>query len=894
MKTVGTIQSRASQKLSSGFRINSAADDAAGLAISEKMRAQIRGLDMASKNSQDAISLIQTAEGGMQEIDNMVQRIRELVVYASNDTQDQTLVKVAQGDRQKIQDEINQLVKEVDETTKKTEFNKKVLLDGAWADPKETREISQRNLVNTNAAYTKAVKDLADTERTMFGDKARAIKDQREVDNVARGLDRYATIASREGDYTVTMTKMESVAAFSTALASAGLTTVAVSLGETLVSAGEVTNTAAQALGFSDASAMIGAFGLSVAAGATTLAASVATDAVGVGANLLTREQAASVILAQLDNIMNKAKADMAATTATGLQVPTERDWDAVKNGLFNILGGAGAGSDASEVFLGVATLASTALAGASADLAASVYGAIESIGKMVDVTDAWNRALVRLDTAQGNAGLRPVGAMTIDQMRTELTNMETSESLQAKRDRAFENAAAAATSLQGAFKDMEQAFNNANLPGGTASHPVPLSSGHQSTVDGFNKYLTNFTTFSLAGREINAGTVIDAAFMSAASIDPATAQGRSNLEAAEIMKKLASTSDGAYARALVESYSGDNDVLVALKNASLANGAYNTAKDGMEKANNELRDAGFAFRDNIQRRNELEAGISAAENKYYSDPNQTVNFPDGTKHTFSGKTDFQDRYASTVSDLGTALNALSNSGGTQGTLDAYNAAVDFLKNDPNADVTLLRVGNRSFNSMEALQSARDFALANNVDAENTSLRHQDNIRKLEIARQGFEMSIHSSDKKIADLNGSFAGLHFQVGANSHHSMTMSIGSFTSATLGIGNGRGESTINVLEDTGEYITGTLDRLDVALSYISTERSKIGAAMNRLDYTDENVKTASINLSNAKSRIADTDMAKEMMQLTKSNVLQQAAMSMLAQANQGPQQVLQLLQ
>ena len=78
-KTIGNV-SKAAEKLSSGYRINRAGDDAAGLAISEKMRAQIRGLDMASKNSQDAVSMVQTAEGALQETHNILQRMRELAV----------------------------------------------------------------------------------------------------------------------------------------------------------------------------------------------------------------------------------------------------------------------------------------------------------------------------------------------------------------------------------------------------------------------------------------------------------------------------------------------------------------------------------------------------------------------------------------------------------------------------------------------------------------------------------------------------------------------------------------------------------------------------------------------------------------------------------------------
>ena len=128
LKTVGASQSKSSARLSSGYRVNSAADDAAGLAISEKMRAQIRGLDQASTNAQDAISLVQTAEGGMQEIDNMLQRIRELVNKAANDTLD----GATDADRQKVADEVEQLITEINSMADRVEFNKKTLLAGSF------------------------------------------------------------------------------------------------------------------------------------------------------------------------------------------------------------------------------------------------------------------------------------------------------------------------------------------------------------------------------------------------------------------------------------------------------------------------------------------------------------------------------------------------------------------------------------------------------------------------------------------------------------------------------------------------------------------------------------------------------------------------------------------
>ena len=116
-----TSASKAMEKLSSGLRINRAGDDAAGLSISEKMRAQIRGLTMASKNAQDGISLIQTAEGALNETHAILQRMRELAVQAANDTN-------IDVDRQALQNEIVELVEEIDRIAQTTEFNKQNIL----------------------------------------------------------------------------------------------------------------------------------------------------------------------------------------------------------------------------------------------------------------------------------------------------------------------------------------------------------------------------------------------------------------------------------------------------------------------------------------------------------------------------------------------------------------------------------------------------------------------------------------------------------------------------------------------------------------------------------------------------------------------------------------------
>lgn len=135
-----TAGSKSMERLSSGYRINRAGDDAAGLAISEKMRAQIRGLNQASRNAQDAISLVQTAEGALNETQAILQRMRELAVQSATDTN-------TAEDRAEIQKEINQLSSEINRIGNTTEFNTMKLLDGSRADTMKTVETSEDKIV---------------------------------------------------------------------------------------------------------------------------------------------------------------------------------------------------------------------------------------------------------------------------------------------------------------------------------------------------------------------------------------------------------------------------------------------------------------------------------------------------------------------------------------------------------------------------------------------------------------------------------------------------------------------------------------------------------------------------------------------------------------------------
>ena len=147
------VQAKSSEKLSSGYRINRAADDAAGLAISEKMRRQVRGLTQASANAQDGISVVQTAEGALNEVHDMLQRMNELATKAANDT-------LQSVDRSYIKSEITALASEISRTAAATEFNNQKLLDGSFTNKNlqvgsETETKNQINICIKEMSSTK-------------------------------------------------------------------------------------------------------------------------------------------------------------------------------------------------------------------------------------------------------------------------------------------------------------------------------------------------------------------------------------------------------------------------------------------------------------------------------------------------------------------------------------------------------------------------------------------------------------------------------------------------------------------------------------------------------------------------------------------------------------------
>ena len=179
---------KSTEKLSSGYKVNRAADNAAGLTISEKMRGQIRGLDQASTNAQDGISLVQTAEGALAETESILQRMRELAVQAANDTN-------VTADRAAISEELSSLEAEIDRIGSQTEFNTMKLLDGSFTNKNlqvganANQNISIQISAMTVAGLSASIKGKVDTYSKATG----------AISQIAKSISRVSTQRSKLG-----------------------------------------------------------------------------------------------------------------------------------------------------------------------------------------------------------------------------------------------------------------------------------------------------------------------------------------------------------------------------------------------------------------------------------------------------------------------------------------------------------------------------------------------------------------------------------------------------------------------------------------------------------------------------------------------------------------------
>ncbi|RUT33273.1 flagellin [Paenibacillus zeisoli] len=205
--------------------------------------------------------------------------------------------------------------------------------------------------------------------------------------------------------------------------------------------------------------------------------------------------------------------------------------------------------------------------------------------------------------------------------------------------------------------------------------------------------------------------------------------------------------------------------------------------------------------------------------------------------------------------------------------------------------ISLIQTAEGALNETHSiLQRMRELAVQSANDTNTTTDRGALQKEVDELAKEITRISTDTEFNTKKLLNGSASGVTFQIGANKDQNIALSIGSMDATTLAV-NGTTSSGIDISTQTAA--NAAISTINAAIETVSSERAKLGANQNRLEHTINNLNTSSENLSAAESRIRDVDMAKEMMNQTKNNILAQAAQAMLAQANQQPQGVLQLL-
>ena len=205
--------------------------------------------------------------------------------------------------------------------------------------------------------------------------------------------------------------------------------------------------------------------------------------------------------------------------------------------------------------------------------------------------------------------------------------------------------------------------------------------------------------------------------------------------------------------------------------------------------------------------------------------------------------------------------------------------------------ISLIQTAEGALNETTSiLQRMRELAVQGANDTNATDDRDQIGKEIVQLQNEITRLSTDTEFNTKKLINGTATNVHFQIGANMNQAITMSIKNMSAASLGVS---AASVVISNATASTTISKAISVINKAINTVSTERAKLGAYQNRLEHTIANLGTSSENLTSAESRIRDVDMAKEMSQYSKNNILSQAAQAMLAQANQQPQQVLQLL-
>ena len=856
--------SKSLEKLSSGLRINRAADDAAGLAISEKMRAQIKGLDQAVRNAQDGISMIQTAEGALAETHSILQRMRELSVQAANDT-------YTSEDRIQIQKEIDQLTSEIDRISATTEFNTKKLLNGDASAYVSSDKLSTKIFMRDGLRvldqfgqkapgggnYKLEIEATAGANQVQKTDIFKVKHDTFALDVIAintdSGLDTEAN-----GGIAVKGLKAGSYEVFTES--SVAATIAAITYGDQYnqldpkLQIAEVTISGATGIDISSSTLFTV---VSKTLNSTTLSVQSHQYALDGTYTYVTKEititdSTASVAISGDIDISGLTGLSIHMVSASRLSVGDKfvLNMAAQKetNGLADtVVIGSGASTVSIVRTKGSMDSKTTTVKAYYVDSVSGSVSDSEISLKFASTlaTNANNVAGSIYVNATGNALMQVrrdatnTTAATLDVLNTGAVGAKPTISITGNVITVTMASDASVKDLYDALKDNSAAMDliDIRLTDEAAAAKTLVASGSQ-IINTAGNYAAKFDVEGQAiGDLAKLGTKLY-------DIDKFwDASGNFILENPATIELV--QGDGTRTSITISKSDTIGDVKDKL-NKAIGTGLGQQDVTGVEAGN---------FVSFVEAATSSTTGLEAVNGTFVI--RSAIAGSDG-KITFVG----DDRVLAALSL--TTIQKEQNNNYTVKVTEAHGGTV-VAENVKISENNLIGIVHK------------------NVDvqfAANTGIKTSWDSTEKDFKLEGGASYKGTTYVHLADNT---TVLH--IGANQKQDIGTGIANMSARALGVNN--------ILVMNNSLANEAIGKLDKAINMVSSERAKLGAIQNRLDHTISNLTTTSENLTAAESRIRDVDMAKEMMNFTKYQILTNAATAMLAQANQLPQSVLQLL-
>ena len=905
LKNTGSSIAKSLERLSSGQRINRAADDAAGMSISEKLRAQIKGLNRASANALDGISLIQTAEGALNEIHTILQRMRELAVQASNGI-------YTANDRASIQLEITQLTDEINRISASTEFNTKKLLNGtlgALVSTDDFSKVTASVMGNVGAGGNFVMKAAAKSEGSLQTHKTDVFATQLEADAV--GKINYLT----------------------TYRANASITTVnALGVGNTGIVQAAVPTTPGGVLALqSDVDGRVSLYNATYALNTTNFVSTFQAQGVTLSDKLVF-----SFIISNGGGLFQSFVVSMQvpalATDMDGLAVAVSTALTAATNGYNGVGGDTGIGALAynplsgqyaftmsgaavmtslavqfvdedcggsdfflsfssdganSNVFIDSVSLAflnrgqifdpAAAYAATGRGITVGSIGAAFSTGMLdlmfqVDYQN-WDQIasgaadyadVISWELYAGDNAIQRYGSVWQDGPAavngTFLVSAITSATYAIYR---FDNEKY--TSLVASGMDQTDAIN--------LSKSLQLSNATGDSVFSVGQVFTGAT----------GGPLENVYFAVSTAILQAGETATFNLSTNNVLTADQATTLGSLNRFQEFGvFNGRNNVelTVYLRGVDASSTINFSKNDTLEEFSEKLS---LAIWNPLNGSGIVNSGVL---NPLEAPDLVHINTVGVAKGTISITTPIPGAELVIAADE-TLLNALSLMETRQGTSPVY--SINAFNLETNKSVGSVKIDtNEIVGLLPGLRVFFDNTLGLRVDPEPPTTLNGGVNTIGSLGLMPFEAPVISISGEVETFFIHVAPRDFslQIGANQGQVISSFIADHSARALGV-----EGLLIVSPDLAQEAISIVDQ---AINQVSTQRSRLGAIQNRLESTIRNLDIASENLTSAESRIRDTDVAEETLISTRNQILLQAGVAALAQANQLPQAVLQLLQ